>query len=83
MNGPLCQIFASWKHLFGERCRAGCVLFSIYFIPTCTNLICRKVVMLFLMENHSAVEWSFHAAATENVDACISWALGWARGLSL
>lgn len=55
MNGPLCQIFTSWKRLFGERCRAGCVLFSIYFIPTCTNLICRKVVTLFLLENHSAV----------------------------
>ena len=32
--------------------------------------------MRFLLENESAVEWSFHAAATENVGVCISWAVG-------
>lgn len=33
------------------------------------------------MENESAVEWSFHAAATENVGACISSAVGEAADL--
>lgn len=66
MNGTLCGIFTPWKHLF--RVMQDSVLLSICFFPVCVySLDLQEVVTLFLLENDSAVEGSFHVAAPENV----------------